>query len=375
VFVPFNSLRNRRAKYPEYRLLRIPILACLMFLALAMTPPAANRMSPSGAHGSTTVSEDVPAGDSLRSRDRGEELRVERPMLRIPDSAEAWNYLPALEEGRREGLPVWARAMARTLPHTTSALLELDHLHRARSPLEPILRGRLRWVAAHANGCRYSEVHAAADLRRAGVDEAEIQKLAGDLSSLPPTTRATLRFADKLSRDGNSVTDAEVEQLVSLHGQRQTVAIVLLLAYASFQDRMILALGLALEEDGPLPPLEVRFARLPLGASRAAAPRPQPRVEPAASREDLPPWSLSRPDDAGRIPELLAEQRSRRCRIALPDANPETPRWGLVCRTYQPELTDAWAACTRAFGDEANQDPLFEQLVFWLVTHDIGCFY
>jgi hypothetical protein len=60
---------------------------------------------------------------------------------------------------------------------------------------------------------------------------------------------------------------------------------------------------------------------------------------------------------------LLDKQRNRRSRISLPATNLEAPRWGLVCRTYQPELTDAWAACTHAFSDEANQDPLFEQYV------------
>ncbi len=75
------------------------------------------------------------------------------------------------------------------------------------------------------------------------------------------------------------------------------------------------------------------------------------------------------------IPELLARQQARRCRIALPPADPDAPRWGLVCRTYQPELSDAWAACAQAFSAEANQEPLFEQHLFWLVTHDLGCFY
>jgi hypothetical protein len=63
-------------------------------------------------------------------------------------------------------------------------MLELDFLHRAHSPLDAKLRARLRWVAAHANRCRYSETYAAADLRRAGEDEDSIRKLGGDLGDL-----------------------------------------------------------------------------------------------------------------------------------------------------------------------------------------------
>ena len=50
-------------------------------------------------------------------------------------------------------------------------------------------------------------------------------------------------------------------------------------------------------------------------------------------------------------------------------------RWGLVGQTYQPELAAGWTACTQAFGEEADQDPVFEQSVFWVVTRTIHCFY
>ena len=50
-------------------------------------------------------------------------------------------------------------------------MLELDYLHRAEIPIEPRLRGMMRWTAAHANRCAYSEAYAVADLRRAGLDE------------------------------------------------------------------------------------------------------------------------------------------------------------------------------------------------------------
>jgi hypothetical protein len=251
-------------------------------------------------------------------------------------------------------------------------MLELDYLHRAQSPLEPRMRGQMRWVAAHANGCRYAEAQAAADLRRAGETESAIQELAGDWSSLPADTRTALDFAAKLSRDGSSVTDDEMERLIARHGEPKVVAMALLLAYASFQDRLILALGISPEPDEPLAPCEVRFAPRPLGASRAASPRKGPQGAPVA------PPAIDPLGPTGNFPglqERLAAQRERRCRIALPPADSDVPRWGLVCKTYQPRLANAWAACAHAFSDEANQDPVFEQNVFWVVTDATRCFY
>ena len=57
---------------------------------------------------------------------------------------------------------------------------------------------------------------------------------------------------------------------------------------------------------------------------------------------------------------------------------PEKPvriRWSLVTMGYQPELAAAWSACTRAFGQEAKQDRVFEESLFWVVTRSLRCFY
>jgi hypothetical protein len=42
---------------------------------------------------------------------------------------------------------------------------------------------------------------------------------------------------------------------------------------------------------------------------------------------------------------------------------------------YQPELAAAWSSCTRNFGEEAKQDRVFEESLFWVVTRTIHCFY
>jgi alkylhydroperoxidase family enzyme len=291
----------------------------------------------------------------------------------LADDAEAWKRLPAAVRGTGQPLPTWARALAATLPRTTAALLELDYLHRAQGPLDPVLRARMRWVAAHANHCRYGETYAEADLRRAGMDGAAIHDLHGDPLKGPAPDGAALAFAHKLTCAADAITDAEVARLIGQYGEKQVVAMVLLLAYANFQDRLVLALDLPVEAGGPLAPLDVRFQPIPLG-SRLAVPR---RAAPLAvsggpEQEADADWlALAFPD----LQKEMDRQRGRLPRIKLPLQEAEGPLWGHVCRTYQPELAGAWSAAARAFDGEAEQDPIFEQSLFWVVTRSLQCFY
>jgi alkylhydroperoxidase family enzyme len=299
------------------------------------------------------------------------------PVLRgrvvLAEDAEVWKRLPAAMRGTGQRLPSWARALAATLPRTTAAMLELDYLHRAASPLDPGLRARLRWVAAHAIHCRYGEAYAEADLRRAGEDETAIHALTDGPRNLPAPVGAALAFADKLTRAADTVTDAEVARLIGEFGEEQVVAMVLLLAYANFQDRLVLALDLPVEAGGPLAPLDVRFQSAPLGA-RLAVPRaaPQPATAASPEREEDADWlALACPD----LQKQMERQRARPPRIKLPPQEVEGALWGHVCRSYQPELAGAWAAVARAFDAEAEQDPVFEQSLFWVVTRSLQCFY
>ncbi len=306
----------------------------------------------------------------------------------VPSDEDAWRCLPRPKAGYGQPLPSWARALARSLPRTTAALLDLDRTHRTRSPLGPLLRGKMRWVAARANRCQYSLAYAEADLRRAGLDEAGLRSLAGDHADLPEPERAALDFAHQMTADASEVTDAEVAHLIAAYGESKVVAMVLLLAYANFQDRLLLALGIPVEPGGPMPPPDVRI-------DPKAEPPPVPRRDPPRGRPvpDEPervddPFWLSM--DLGDLRERLAGQRSRTSRIRIPTWEdvlrvlpPDVPRperpvriqWNLVTQGYQPELAAAWSACTRAFREEAKQDRVFEESLFWVVTRTIHCFY
>jgi alkylhydroperoxidase family enzyme len=312
-----------------------------------------------------------------------------QPKARFPllSDADAWARLPAAEKGQGTPLPVWARALAHSLPRTAAAMLELDWLHRAGGYLEPRLRAAVRWAAANANGCAWSEAQALADLRRAGVADETLKALgrSGRPTGLAGLEMSAMRFARRLTLEAHRLRDLEVQSLLDAFGERRVVAMVQLVAYANFQDRLLLSLGVRPEEDEPPPPLEIRFRK---GA--AAAPAPQRKAPeavaatPAVKVEDREWLALSFDD----LQRHLAGQRARKPRIRVPvweevkkvwpgepPARPVRIQWSLVCAGYQPELAQGWGACTRAFGQEARQDRVFEECLFWVVTRTIECFY
>src|SRR5262245_51882154 len=118
-----------------------------------------------------------------------------KPRFPLMSNGEAWAQLPRAEPP----LPSWARAMAASLPRTTTAMIGLDHLHRAANPLGPATAARLRWVAADATGCAYAKRYAEADLRRAGASADSLAQLTDDPLSLAKADRALVTFARKMT--------------------------------------------------------------------------------------------------------------------------------------------------------------------------------
>ena len=307
----------------------------------------------------------------------------------IPSNLEAWIRLPEAVEGAGEELPSWARVLSTSLPNTTARMLELDWLQRDSSPLEAGLRGQLRWTVAKANRCDYSLAYAAADLKRAGLSEEQIAGLDKPGSGASEAVNAALDFARKLTLAGDTVTDEEVARLHESFGEKQLVAIVLLVAHANFQDRLFLSLGLKLDANEPLPPLAVRFTRGQAAQAATVPKRERPAQAPLDEVQEKvtdAPWlSL----DVAALKQKMQAQQQRRGRIRVPtweeiikDATPKIRnrppvkiRWSLVCRGYQPALADGWGACLGTFESESGQDRVFEESLFWVITREINCFY
>jgi alkylhydroperoxidase family enzyme len=328
-----------------------------------------------------------PAGPErflfILSRDQesaGPETSVRLPML---TNEEAWKRMPGAPQ-MAQPLPGWMRLLAGPLPLTTSRMLELDALHRTGNRLDAKLRGLVRWAAADANRCSYAKAVAAADLRRAAATDAELQALADEPSRLSPAERVAVAFARKLMREAHAVTDNEVKQLLQFFGEERVVALVALLAHASFQDRIFLSANVLVEPGEPLPPLTVPFAN------------PEPKLptdgtvpEQKAAKVVLGAKGVAAGADWLGLQVSLDQQRVRVGRIRVPSREEVLRRigddhpalwqadilWSRVCYAFQPELTDAWFACSAAFRQEAGLDRVFEQCIFWVITRSQQCFY
>lgn len=299
------------------------------------------------------------------------------PRLPVLANGEAWKRLPGAA-GDPQVLPAWARMLAGPLPLTTARMLELDALHRSGDRLDARLRCLARWAAADANRCEYVKAIATADFRRARNADGDLGQLAGAPDRLPALDRAVVAFARKMMTAAHTVTDAEVRRLIDLAGEERVVALVALLAHASFQDRIFLALRPPADPDGGVPPLAGRFARpAPAAASRKTPPERQPGPRGSAT----PEWLA--------LQDKLDRQRGRTGRIRMPTTAEVLARigekhpaawqagilWSRVCYGYQPELTDAWFDAAGAFRVEAKLDPVFQNSVFWIVTRSLDCFY
>ncbi len=296
----------------------------------------------------------------------------EKPRFPALESAEAWKLLPR----ETPTLPSWARTMAAALPRTTGAMLELDHVHRVRNPLGPMLAGKLRWASADANQCDYARRYAESDLRRAGLSDDDIKKLAVVPRKIVDDEQAILAFARKLTLAACTVTDEEMADLMQRFGPEKMVAVVHTLACANFQQRVFFALGSQVEENGPLPPVDFKL-------DAVTKPRAMPRPDWKEIGSIKTKVAAMTPDWGGRdfdgVQKELENQKGRQGRIAPPQPDPKAKPtrvvWSQVSVGYQPLLAKTWSQCLASFQQESQFDKVFANTMFWVITRSNECFY
>jgi alkylhydroperoxidase family enzyme len=302
---------------------------------------------------------------------------VKESRFPLPTNTEAWKNIPR----ENPPLPNWARMLSRSLPKTTGLMIQLDYVHRVKNPLDPKLRAEIRWMVSQANNCEYTRQYAESDLKRLGMTEEAIKELASNHSSFPEREQKVFAFAKKLTLSGHSITDEEVEELMKHYGPEKLVAIVHTVAHANFQDRIFLALGVEMEEKGPFPPMEMKL-------DPEAKDNPPKRPELNTIREEkdksLPSDWLDR--DFGKIQQSMSQQKARKTRIPFPELKPDPKNpskqptrskivWSAISMGYQPLLTRSWFECMSSFENEAKQNQVFSNTVFWIVTRSNECFY
>jgi alkylhydroperoxidase family enzyme/Ca2+-binding EF-hand superfamily protein/thiol-disulfide isomerase/thioredoxin len=323
---------------------------------------------------------------------RPENARTTGRLVAPLSDEDAWKRLPSAVKGAGQPLPVWARMLAGDVPRTTAAFLQLDLAQRTRSPLDPKLRAAMRWVAAHANRCDYAEAYAVADARRAGLEGDGIAALG--LEGYPGWSgaeRAALEFARKMTVDSDSVTDAEFAGLVGQFGEKQAASMVLLMAYANFQDRVLSCLGASVEPGGPMPPVDVAFDPASLSTRTTPPPplerSPLPKPSGRDLVEDDPRWAAESYDF---LQGRLEAQRHKPTRLRVPGWDevarnlppglidrPSDIVWYRIVFGYAPELAVPFEIYMRTAGAEAGPkwDRIFGQGLFWVTTKAVKCPY
>lgn len=320
-----------------------------------------------------------PIGGSLS---RAQES-LPQSRLEAVDHAAAWQRVPQ----EMPPLPVWARILVAPLPKATAALLELDYRHRHQNPLGAVWAGKLRWTAADAMGCQYARRYAEADLRRAGVSDEELEQLAAARDTLAEDEREVLALARQLTLAGHEVSDDQIARLVEWLGPEQVVGIVHTVAFANFENRLFLALGVEVEPDGPLPPVACHAD----AKQQAEIAVPARRSWEELSTDATSSLRALRADWGARdfvaLEEALEQQRQRSPRIPLPDPQrlaglepnvrerAEKVVWSNVSLGWQPLLTGGWFHLMQTFRDEAKLDRVFSNSMFWVVTRSNECFY
>lgn len=325
---------------------------------------------------------------------------------------ESWAALPAADIGKGSALPSWAKKLAWSLPYTTAALLELELLYRTEplvlrasteiTDLHATSGARLASVARYAvakfHGSAYGQATAVADLLQANA-QSTIDSLKKNPKELLPLEYEVFAFAEQLAKYGQSISDDQYRSLQNRVGDEAMVGLVLRIAHGCFQDRLLLSLGIASVADGNSKPIDIHFVdSMPNGANTPKALREDNEELLASIDRDkqtaapkLEKSAISKSTDElgfATIQQMLEGQRSRNPRIVVPQWDsiaPKLPpdlyrrplqiRWSRVVVGYQPKLGPAWIKCLRVFEQEAHQDRVFEESVFWVVTRGLKCFY
>ncbi|WP_422928912.1 carboxymuconolactone decarboxylase family protein [Singulisphaera sp. PoT] len=310
----------------------------------------------------------------------------------LPTDEEAWSHLPKAEKGGGQPLPAWAKALAAGLPRTTATLLQLDDAQRTKSPVDPQLRAAMRLVAARANRSEYAIAYARADGLRAGLSQAKLDGI--EQPGYPGWSddeRASLEFAHEMTVGSDSVKDEAFARLVKAFGERRAASMVLLLAYANFQDRLLICLNSKVEPGGPLAPLGVAFD--PGSFTKKTTPPPaNPKTALSSPTgkdlvEDEPDWADISYDT---LQDKLEAQRQKPTRLRIPEWDevarnlpeglinrPSDIIWYRICFGYAPELAVPFEYFMRTAGSEtsAKWDRIFGQSLFWVTTRAIDCPY
>ncbi len=298
----------------------------------------------------------------------------------------AWERLPQAIKGQGAPLPIWARQLAAFLPKTTASLLALDYAQRASNPIPPRLRAAMRLISAHTVGSEAALKVAVKDAELAGMTEAQLEL---DPSDWTLGERRAIEFMYRMAHAPAGIEDRRFQELIGYFGEQVTASMVLLSAYASFHNRLLICLGTPASDC--LPSQEIIFAPEQLVSSTTP---PSPRIVEEGSQsafenevETFHRWSV---ETFEQLQEKLEAQRQKPTRLPIPDwetcaknlppgliNKPSDIIWYRIVFGYAPELAVPFEYFMRTSGSEADGkwDRIFATSLFWVTTKAIDCPY
>lgn len=124
-----------------------------------------------------------------------------------------------------------------------------------QSPLKRVQREMIAVVVSVANGCNYCQTHHAEAVNHYWKNDAKIEQLRTDFENLdlPEKDKLLCRYADTLTKNpGNFESNNEYTQSLKNAGfsDREILDATLVIAYFNFVNRIVLGLGVFLEDDG-----------------------------------------------------------------------------------------------------------------------------
>lgn len=123
------------------------------------------------------------------------------------------------------------------------------------SPVSRIEREIIACVVSRINGCGYCLSHHSRGLGRLLPEARKAladQLIAGDHADLTPRERAIAGYAEKLTREPASITQANIDALRAAGlGDREILDTAQVVGYFAYANRIVLGLGACLEDESP----------------------------------------------------------------------------------------------------------------------------
>ena len=188
------------------------------------------------------------------------------------------------------------------------------------------------------------------------------------------------------------MSDSEFADLVKAFDERNAAAMVLLMAYSNFQDRLLLCLGSHPSSREARDRPSMLSLRRTLSESKMPKPLPsQVSALPKPTGKDLveddPDWTSLSYRPASRAVGATAGKANpvetfrsgttlnEDCHTGF--MRPSSIVWNQICLGYVPELATAWETVMRTNMPEmrAKMDRVFRISMFWVITRSIDCPY